>query len=354
MKKKEPYYNLLQRLCSKTGSIDITDDDKIVIFSDLHIGKRNSRDDFMPNSDLFMKALTDYYLPEGYTLILNGDIEELHRYSLNEISEKWQDLYLIFDKFAEKGRFFKIFGNHDSKLFTLPREPVRYTLHEAVKLDYKGKTLFLFHGHQLSYYYQRFNDLMGLFLRYVAKPLRIKHYSVAHDNRKKFTIEQRLYEFASDNRMISIIGHTHRPLFESLSKVDELNYQIETHLRNLKGTEKDERGPIEKKVRGLKKEIDRHVERRGSEISLSKIYSTTTVIPCVFNSGCVLGKRGFTGVEIENGNISLVHWFDRNNVKHYVREEDKNTTRLDGTGYYRSIIKKDDLDYIFTRIELLT
>ncbi|MFO7850006.1 MAG: metallophosphoesterase family protein [Spirochaetia bacterium] len=354
MKKKEPYYNLLQRLCAKTGSINITDEDKIIVFSDLHVGERNSRDDFMPNSSLFLKTLTDYYLPKGYTLILNGDVEELHRYSLQEINDKWKDLYEVFDKFASRGRFYKIYGNHDSKLFTLPREPIRYHLHEAIKLEYKGKIIFLFHGHQLSYYYQRFNDLMGLFLRYIAKPLRIKHYAVAHDNQKKFTIEQRMYKFASENRIISIIGHTHRPLFESMSKVDELNYQIETLLRNLQRTKKSERSPVEKQVKGLKKEIDRHVERKGSEISLSNVYSTNTIIPCVFNSGCVLGKRGFTGIEIEGGNISLVHWFDRNTVKHYVREDEKNTIRLDQSDYYRSTIKKDDLDYIFTRIELLT
>ena len=352
--KKEPYYNLLQRLCSRTGSINITDEDKIVVLSDLHMGERNSSDDFLPNSTLFMKALTDYYLPEGYTLVLNGDIEELHRFSLNDIRRKWEDVYKIFDQFALKGRLYKIFGNHDSKLFTLPTEPLRYPLHEAIKLEYKGRNIFLFHGHQLSYYYQRFNDLMGLALRFIAKPLRIKHFSVAHDNQKKYTIERRLYEFAKENSIVSIIGHTHRPLFESMSKVDTLNYQIETQLRKLQKAKKKERPVIEQKIRGLKQEIDRQVEKKGKELSLSRVYSDHTIVPCVFNSGCVIGKRGITAIEIQSGKIALVHWFDRKVDKKYIREDEKNTTRLDETDYFRTILKRDDLDYIFTRIELLT
>ena len=352
--KKEPYYHLLQRLCSRTGSINITDKDKIVVLSDLHMGKRNSRDDFLPNSSLFIKALTDYYLPEGYTLILNGDVEELHRYSLKEIRSKWEDIYAVFDQFASKGRLYKIFGNHDSKLFTLPTEPLRYPLHEAVKLEYKGRNIFLFHGHQLSYYYQRFNDLMGLILRYIAKPLRIKHYSVAHNSEKKYTIERRMYEFAKANGIVSIIGHTHRPLFESMSKVDTLNYQIETQLRKLQKAKKKVKPEIEQKIRDLKKEIDEQVVKKGKELSLSRVYSDHTIVPCVFNSGCVIGKRGITAIEIHNGKIGLVHWFDRKVDKKYIRDDEKNPPRLDETDYFRTVLKRDDLDYIFTRIELLT
>jgi UDP-2,3-diacylglucosamine pyrophosphatase LpxH len=352
--KKELYYGLLQKLCNRTESRKITDGDKIVIFSDLHVGDRTKHDDFLVNSTLFMKALTDYYLAEEYSLYLNGDVEELHRFSLQEIRERWQDLYEVFDRFAEKGRLFKIFGNHDSKLFTLPREPLRYPLYEAAKLDYKGYTLFLFHGHQLSYLYQRFNDFTGLLLRYIAKPLRIKHYSVAHDKRKKFKIEKRMYEFAKDNGIVAVIGHTHRPLFESMSKVDALNYKIEMQLRKLQKAKKKERPPIEERVREMKKELDRQIHEKGKEPSLSRIYSDHTIVPCIFNSGCVIGRRGITAIEIAGGKIFLVHWFDKKLDKKYIRNDEKNTVRLDDTDYFRTVIKKDDLDYIFTRIRLLT
>lgn len=352
--KNEPYYTILKKLCERTGAVEIDENDKYVIFSDLHIGDRNSHDDFLSNSALFLRVLQDYYLPNGYTLILNGDIEELHRYTLHEIREKWSEVYKLFDRFAEKGRLYKIYGNHDSKLFTRPREPVRYPLYEAVKLDYNGRKLFIFHGHQLSYYYQKFNDFMGLILRLFAKPLRIRHYSVAHDKQKKYTIERRMYEFAKENGLVSIIGHTHRPLFESMSKVDTLNYKIETQLRRLQKAEKDDKPKIETHIRSLKKEIDEHMAKKGKELSLSRVYSDHTIVPCVFNSGSVIGKRGMTAIEIKNGEIALIHWFDSKTDKKYIRDDENNTTRLDNTDYFRTVLKKDDLDYIFTRIELLT
>lgn len=350
----EPYKLVMQQLCEKTEELNLSDDDKIVIFSDLHVGDRKSLDDFKGNSEILKTVLNDYYYEKGYTLILNGDVEELHRYSVHEIRKQWTDLYSIFDQFFDQGRLYKLFGNHDSKLFSLFEAQLRYPLYESLKLKYKDNALFLFHGHQLSYFYQKFNDFMGLILRFVAKPLRIKHYSVAHDKRKKFTIERRAYDFAKENGMVAVLGHTHRPLFESMSKIDTLNYQIETLLRRYHKVSKTERAEIEDKVRNLKKEIDRLEAKEGKEISISRIYSNTTVVPCVFNSGCVIGKRGMTAIELSNGQIKLVHWFDSNVDKKYVRDDVKNTTNLKGTDFFRTVLKSDDLDYIFTRIRLLT
>jgi len=351
---KVPYQIVMQQLLAKSAELTITDEDRIIIFSDLHVGNGKSLDDFKGNSDLLKAALRDYYNPQGYTLILNGDVEELHRYSLHEVRAHWTNLYVIFDTFFQQNRFYKIFGNHDSKLFSLFEPQKRYPLHESLNLKYKSHSLFLFHGHQLSYYYQRFNDLMGIILRVIAKPLRIKHYSVAHDNHKKFTIERRAYDFAKQHGMAAILGHTHRPLFESLSKIDTLNYQIETLLRRYHKVSQNDRDKIEEEVRSLKQEVDRQEAKEGKELSINKVYSDATAVPCVFNSGCVIGKRGMTAIEIADGQIKLVHWFDSNVDKKYVREDLDNTTQLGNTDYFRTVLKSDDLDYIFTRIRLLT
>src|SRR6056297_964941 len=348
--KYEPYKILLEQLCEKTQDLTITDQDKLVIFSDLHIGDGRRRDDFRGNSELFSTALKDYYLKKGYTLILNGDVEELHRYSLHRIQKNWDQVYRIFDSFYNEGRFYKIFGNHDSKLFSFPDLHLRYPLYESLRLKYGENSILLFHGHQLSFYYQKFNDLMGLILRYLARPLQIKNSSVAHDKKKKYIIERRLYEFAKEKGIVAVIGHTHRPLFESMSKVDTLNYEIENLLRSYHRVKKSERPRIEAEVLKLKEEIDRQEARKGKELSISRLYSNATIVPCVFNSGCVLGKRGITGIEIKRGTIKLVHWFEKNLDKKYIREDAKNTMLLDGTDFYRTVLKKDDLDYIFTRI----
>jgi UDP-2,3-diacylglucosamine pyrophosphatase LpxH len=350
---KNPHHIYLDKLYERSEELHIGDDDKIVIFSDLHMGNRHSSDDFRRNAPVFISALRDYYLENDYTLLLNGDIEELHRYPLHTIRERWNDIYALFDRFAAREKLYKIFGNHDSKLFTFPDPHLRYPLKEALKLVYKGRRLFLFHGHQVSLIYQRFNNLIGLILRYVARPLRIKHYSVAHDKRKQYSIEQHLYEYARERGIISIIGHTHRPLFESMSKVDSLNYKIERNLRALQDAEGEEEREIEERIRGLKKEIDRQVQKKGKEVSLSSIYSTHTIVPCVFNSGCAIGKRGMTAIEITGGSIALVHWYDNNIDSKFNREDTENTTRIPGTDYFRTVLKRDSLDYIFTRIRLL-
>jgi UDP-2,3-diacylglucosamine pyrophosphatase LpxH len=350
---EEASRSYLDRLYERAEELEIDENDKLVIFSDLHMGNRTNGDDFRRNAPVFISALRDYYFENGYTLVLNGDIEELHRYPLHRIRNKWHDIYELFDRFAAQGKLYKIFGNHDSKLFTFPDTHLRYPLLEALKLVYKGRQLFLFHGHQVSLIYQRFNNLIGLLLRYIARPLRIKHYSVAHDKRKQYFIEQRLYEYSRERGIVSIIGHTHRPLFESMSKVDTINYKIERNLRQLEQANEEESLQIEERIKSLKKEIDRQLAKKGKEVSLSTIYSTYTIVPCVFNSGCAIGKRGMTAIEISNGKISLVHWFDKNIDRKYNREDQENTTRIPGTDYFRTMLKQDSLDYIFTRIRLL-
>jgi len=48
-----------------------------------------------------MDVLEQHYLAQGYTLILNGDIEELLRFSLGEIGARWPDLYALFGRFCD-------------------------------------------------------------------------------------------------------------------------------------------------------------------------------------------------------------------------------------------------------------
>lgn len=349
------YHHKLDDLYQRSDTHAIDNDSRIVIFSDLHMGNGKSLDDFKPNAELFTTALKDFYLPRGYTLILNGDIEELHRYTLREVRKAWHSLYELFDQLHEEKRLFKIMGNHDSKLFKLPGESLRYPLHESLRLLYRTNSLFLFHGHQSSFFYEKFNEVSGLLLRFLAKPLRIRNYSVSHSKDRSFKVEKRAYDFSREKRIVSIIGHTHRPLFETLSKMDSLNYQIENLLRkHAKAEDENQRLTIEERINRIKAEIDAHIAAKGKEQTLSSLYSGHTVVPSVFNSGCVIGKRGMTAIEIQNGKIYLVHWFHKDIDKRYRMEDESKTRQLGESNYYRTVLKKDSLDYIFTRIRLLT
>ena len=77
------------------------------------------------------------------------------------------------------------------------------------------------------------------------------------------------------------------------------------------------------------------------------------MVPCIFNSGCVIGKKGITAIEITKGKIALVHWFDRRKSQKYLDYNGYVPVQLGDSEYYRVVFKEDDLNYIFARIKLL-
>ncbi|MCK7506537.1 MAG: hypothetical protein MZV70_22425 [Desulfobacterales bacterium] len=93
---------------------------------------------------------------------------------------------------------------------------------------------------------------------------------------------------------------------------------------------------------------------QGQEETVRSLYEAEdAVLPCLFNSGCATGKKGFTGLEIEGGSISLVYWADSRVARPYVEQEALEITPLEGTPWTRYVLKRDKLDYVTARIELL-
>lgn len=328
--------------------------DKWVIFSDLHMGDGGSTDDFKSNSRLFETALEEYYLPGDHALILNGDVEELQRFKIQKIFNQWKGIYKLFDLFHEKEALYKLIGNHDLELLMMRDLPFFYPHYESLRLRYKDECLFVFHGHQASKKYQEHNELIGFTLKYFANPLGIKSYSVSHSSQKQYRIEKRAYGFSSFSKVVSIIGHTHRPLFESLDKVERLKYKIEQLCRDFVSAVETEQDEIKRNIKSHKKELKRHHRRNSGHSFQNYIYNTLFHIPCVFNSGCVVGKRGMTCLEIEDNTIRLVHWFDKNISKKYLTNSGYEPERLEGTDFYRLVINEESLDYIFARIKFLS
>ncbi|MCF6334194.1 MAG: metallophosphoesterase family protein [Spirochaetales bacterium] len=348
------YFQLLEKLYKDSPEFVISKKDKIVIFSDLHMGDGRSMDDFYRNSDLFLSALDNYYYKNNYTLILNGDVEELQRYNLGKIKKQWKDIYDIFCKFHENKRLYKIYGNHDSALFGYKEGELGCPTLKSLILTMKDKKMFIFHGHQASFIYNTFDDLMRISMKFIAVPLRIKSYSVAHNNTKKSHVEKMAYDFARNKQIVSIIGHTHRPLFESRSKMDTLKFRIEFLLREYQNGGNRKRLELEGEIRKCKGEIENHLNSKGKDHSISSLYSEDIIVPSIFNSGCVIGKRGMTCLEIFGGNIYLIHWYGSDIDKKYVKKDIEYVFKLEGTDYIRHILKHDSLDYIFTRIRLLS
>jgi UDP-2,3-diacylglucosamine pyrophosphatase LpxH len=350
---QDPITHSLQSLYDESREIKLDHRDRLVVFSDLHVGNRSRGDDFQKNGRLFMQVLEQHYLDRGYTLVLNGDIEELLRFSLREVEAKWPDLYELFGRFHDAGRLHKVVGNHDITLPLHREYPFSGILIHGLKLRRKADVLFLFHGHQASNFQSRFSVLVGLSLRYLARPLGIKNYSVSRSKLRKYRTERRVYSFSQADRIASVVGHTHRPLFESLSKVDSLRFRIEQLCREYAQVRPRERRRLSEDIQRHKGELEEIHRRKGDLRSRRSIYNAKLLVPCLFNSGCCIGKRGITAIELQAGKIALVHWFDRNLSRKHFDLLDEEPQRLEGSDYYRVVLNQDSLDYIFTRIRLL-
>lgn len=351
--KKHPH---LERLLKSAREVSLERDTRVLILSDLHMGNGGRRDEFRRNSELIASMLSDYYLPARYGLVLNGDIEELFKFSLDEITAEWMGMYDLFEAFGRETFLLKTVGNHDSELVGLRHYRLADSLVESVRFSYGEETVLVFHGHQASVLlwesYPAVSRAVVFFLRYVAKPVGIRNFSSAYDSRRRFAIEKSIYEFSNESKVVSVIGHTHRPLFESLSKVDYLNYRIEELCRAYSSAENGEKGKIERKITGLKGELEA-CYTEGKRIGLrSGLYNNIT-IPSVFNSGCAIGKRGITALEIEGNRIRLVYWYNGKQSRRFTSDRDNSPTELGSTGYYRIVLNEDSLDYVFSRLHLL-
>jgi UDP-2,3-diacylglucosamine pyrophosphatase LpxH len=346
-------YANLTRLFNSTEPQPIPQDRPIVIFSDFHAGDGSSRDDFLANSDLTMEVLEEYYR-RGFRLVLNGDVEELQKFPMKKIRQRWVELYSILERFASEDRLVRLVGNHDLQLLTEQgvEVPVQRALRWEVGDPTAPDSIFIFHGHQASRRYELYNDHVGWLLRNVVGKLPIKNFSVSHDNHKKKVLEERVYTFSRRRRIMSVIGHTHRPLFESLSKTDSVKYNIERLCRQYATAGVSEREAIHGEIHDLKKYLARTVPNRRNDFG--SIYHDSFVVPCMFNSGCVLGKRGITCIELSGTEIGLSYWFDRNRSKRYLRYEGYDSQNLAGTSYYETVIQSETLNYIFSRIHLLS
>jgi UDP-2,3-diacylglucosamine pyrophosphatase LpxH len=326
--------------------------EKIVILSDLHMGGGGRNDDFLHNGPLCLDALEHYYWAKGFTLVLNGDIEELLRVSKSQILRAWKPMYDLFDRFRQKGRLVWLQGNHEilPEEHRTGRRPEWFD-GESLVLDFPQGPVFLFHGHQAGVANSgKYNGLIGWSLRTFANALGIGNRSIAHDSVKKFKLEKAVYEFSRAEGLVSVIGHTHRPLFESLSRRESLGIRLERLCRDFSRADETRKVRIRAAVRELRRELG---EVNAARPSLSTLVYGEVPVPCVFNSGCAVGKRGFTTLEVKNGRIALVFWSSPGRSRRVGLYNEYKPSRHFGTEAYRTILRRETLDYVFSRIHLL-
>jgi hypothetical protein len=268
---------------------------RFIIFSDQHKGAKNGADDFALAEPNYRDAL-HYYDREGFHLISLGDSEELWENTLTQVKRHNQVSFEAERKFAVRSAFTKLFGNHDldweinplaaaelKEIYAAPvavLEGVILQTHIGTKM----LTIFCTHGHQGDAQSDG-NFFSKFFVSKVWAPLqaylRINPNTPAHNNTLKTAHNSMMYEWSSQqNNLLLITGHTHQPVFESL-----------THLERLQRL----------------KTLSHAGNNEGHQASQIK--------PTYYNTGCCCFDDGdITGIEIMEGNIKLVKW-ERTNGK---------------------------------------
>ena len=353
MMKLKILYNHLDQLKNSSKVLSINKHSKWVIFSDLHLGNNTSKDDFKRNSTLFKKVLENYN-DQNFGLILNGDVEELQRFDYHSIRNSQKDVFELFKLFFKRKALLKTFGNHDIDFSYNDEINREFPAEESFLLKHKKGEILIFHGHQASGYFIRYNKMIGWLLKYIATPLGFNNYSVAHNSRKKYKIENKVYHYSAYKGIVSIIGHTHRPLFESLSKAERLKIMIENLVREYIVEKKESRlKEIRKTIKSHKKELKKLFRKKGN-LDMHQVYHSYLTIPCLFNSGTVIGKRGITCLEIENNMIKLMHWFDKKISEKYLNKRGYEPEQIGEEDVFKMVLNQESLDYVFARIKLLS
>ncbi len=328
-------------------------DSRIVFMSDLHMGNRGSKDDFKRNADLVEDSLSAFYLKGGWKLVLNGDVEELHKFKPAEIRLAYEDIYSLFKDFEARGDLVKIVGNHDLDL--LLYDDYEFKLEHALRLDHRDGSVLAFHGHQSYDFFMKYNYLSDFIVRYIANPLQIKNDDIPMTSKRRFKAERRIYRAAKELGVITIAGHTHRPLFESFSKYDMLRWTIESLFRRYTSEGPEQKDRTAALISVYAKEFKRLTKKeRKGKVSRSLYEKEELLVPCMFNSGCATGRSGYTAIEICGNEISLVYWTRAGEARPYVQRESVSSERLSGTPWMRYIIACDSLEYVMARARLLS
>jgi len=263
----------LDRAYKEAKILDFDDSSKFILFSDCHRGDNSFADDFANNRNIYFHALKHYYA-EDFQYFELGDGDELwENLKFESIFNAHRNVYMLLKLFHKDDRLHMIWGNHDM----VYRNPNYVKKHLSTYIDEKtgesvelfkdiayqegivlkhcdtGQKLFLTHGHQADWWNYICWRLSRAMVRLLWKPLQIigiaDPTSPAKNNKELIKVERRIKKWiAANNNLLTIVGHTHRPRFP----------------------------------------------RSGT-------------IP-FFNDGSCVHPRSITGIEIENGAISLIKW----------------------------------------------
>lgn len=282
--------------------------DKFIILSDQHKGARDGADIFAKAEKNYLAAL-DYYFNEQFFYINLGDSEELWENRFVTIKRHNKATFEQEKAFIDRKSFIKIYGNHDLYWGNDPLAPISLQSIYGQKIDiYEGAVLkttvgnkplaiYMTHGHQGdlqsdgNWFSKWFvSDIWAPFQAY----LRINPNTPANNDQLKTDHNWMMYEWSAKMKnLLLITGHTHQPVFRSLTQLEILYDKQRIAQQNKQNAE----------AADLQNKIDK-LHLKNSRPPDFKGYLDT-----YFNSGCCCFDDGdITGIEIADASIRLIKW----------------------------------------------
>jgi len=282
--------------------------DKYIIFSDQHKGARDGADIFEKAAKNYVAAL-EYYDTNGFFYINLGDSEELWENLFVTVKRHNRATFEAEKRFLARDAFIKTFGNHDLYWDNDPLAQVSLTsiygktfkVYEGVLLktviNKKPLEIYMTHGHQGdlqsdgNWFSKWFvSDVWGPFQAY----LRINPNTPANNDELKTDHNRIMYEWSSKrNNLLLITGHTHQPVFRSMTQLEIL---FEKLYLAKKDNKTDDAAVLQTKIDNLHLKPGRPPEFSG-------------YLDTYFNSGCCCFDDGdITGIEIADESIRLIKW----------------------------------------------
>ena len=309
---------LLSSYSRAVKQLPVGEGHKYVVYSDLHVVNKRYQDRFKRNETAAVESM-NYYLQNGYSVILLGDIEEFHRTDSASILKEYKETFYKALQAFPPGKVHRVFGNHDIEWSLIdPIFPDSEAF--AVEVIKLGENIILTHGHQAEEFYEK--DLH--IVRLGATLARLKENIIGPENKYSYTqlpeAKDKIYaDWAEKNQKILICGHTHNPICASRSifgwidiKIKKLNSEIQ----------QAQAAGNKSKVKELKKRRLWFLNRKrfiARKIEVGMKY--TDLDPensYYFNSGAGIYFDGITNIEIEGNIIRLVHWRNKDNQREQV------------------------------------
>ena len=255
----------LSRAYKNARVVPFDDTSKFILFSDCHRGDNSFADDFANNRNIYYHALK-YYFKEGFHYCELGDGDELwENVHFESIFEAHKNVYELLRSYHLGNRLHMIWGNHDM-VYKDPEyvkehlssyfEPIEakdkelfkgITYHEGVILKHTEtqQELFLTHGHQGDWWNYTFWRWSRFLVRVLWKPLQIwgiaDPTSPAKNYKELIKVEKRIKKWILHNNLIiTIVGHTHRPRFPEPGDIPFFNDGSCVHPRSITGIEIEE------------------------------------------------------------------------------------------------------------------